>query len=235
VDATEERGSLRTFHADLGVLAEYQSYTDRFRALADGDRRAVHRLVERAGRYYDLALRPYWMKIRGAVGATRVSHAKQLAGGGLGRLLGGLHPSVRWDGRALELHGFVVQRDIHLNGRGLRLVPSFFCRQAPIMLRDPELPPVLIYPIQPDRARPAARFSCDGPLAALIGRTRAAILAATADGCTTTELARRLNISPSTASHHASILRDAGLITTVRVGTSVLHTLHPRGDLLLNQ
>lgn len=224
-----------TFHADLGVLAEYQAYAGRFQALADGDRRAVHGLVDRVGRYYDLALRPYWMEIRGAVGATRVSHAKELAGGGLGRLFGGLHPSVRWNENVLELHGFIIDREIHLNGRGLRLVPSFFCRQAPIMLRDQSLPPVLVYPIETDRARAPVRRPCDGPVGALIGRTRAAILAATADGCTTTELARRLNISPATASHHASVLRDAGLITTIRVGTSVLHTLHPKGDLLLNQ
>ena len=224
-----------TFHADLGVLAEYQAYAGRFQALADGDRRAVHGLVDRVGRYYELALRPYWMEIRGAVGATRVSHAKELAGGGLGRLFGGLHPSVRWNENVLELHGFIIDREIHLNGRGLRLVPSFFCRQAPIMLRDQGLPPVLVYPIETDRARAPVRRPCDGPVGALIGRTRAAILAATADGCTTTELARRLNISPATASHHASVLRDAGLITTIRVGASVLHTLHPKGDLLLNQ
>jgi hypothetical protein len=31
------------------------------------------------------------------------------------------------------------------------------------------------------------------------------------------------------------VLRDAGLITTIRVGTSVLHSLHPKGDLVLNQ
>jgi DNA-binding transcriptional ArsR family regulator len=227
-----------TFRTDLGVLAGYtsQSYAGRFQALADGDRGAAHRLADKMARYHDLALRPYWMKIRGAVGAIRSSHAKELAAGGLGRLFGGLHPSMRWRDNVLELHGFVIDREIHLNGRGLRLVPSFFCRQAPIVLRDQSLPPVLVYPIDPDRVHPApARPPSDGSLAALLGRTRAAILVATADGCTTTELARRLDISPATASHHASVLREAGLITTIRVGTSVLHTLHPKGDLLLNQ
>jgi len=229
------RTPAETFHADLSVLAGYQSYTGRFRALADGDRAAARRLADQLGRYHDLALRPYWMKIRGAVGATRLSHAKELAGGGLDRLFTGLHHSVRWDGRVLEVHGFAVEREIRLSGRGLRLVPSYFCRQAPIVLRDQDRPPVLVYPIDPDRTMPAVRRSCDGPLAALIGRTRAAILAATEDGCTTTELARRLNISPATASHHTSILRDAGLITTIRMGPSVLHTLHPKGQLLLHQ
>lgn len=224
-------------HHDLGVLSAYQTYTDRFRALGEGEPRAVDALTGQVRRYHQIALEPYWMQIRAEVGATRVRNAKEMTRTGIDGLFGGLHPSVRWRRPVLELHGFAVHREIQLTGRGLRLVPSYFCRQAPIMLRDQSLTQVLVYPIDPAPLRSTpARCACDGPLAALIGRTRAAILQATAEeGCTTTELARRLGISPATASHHTTVLRDAGLITTIRMGTSVLHTLHPRGDLLLNQ
>lgn len=66
-----------------------------------------------------------------------------------------------------------------------------------------------------------------------MGRTRAAVLAAAADGCSTTGLARRLGISPATASQHASVLRRAALITTRRDGKAVLHTTTHLGTALL--
>jgi DNA-binding transcriptional ArsR family regulator len=55
-----------------------------------------------------------------------------------------------------------------------------------------------------------------------------------ADGCTTTGLARRLGVSPSTASHHAGVLRDARLIQTTREGNTVHHRLTDLGATLLN-
>jgi DNA-binding transcriptional ArsR family regulator len=59
------------------------------------------------------------------------------------------------------------------------------------------------------------------------------VLRAVADGCTTTELAYRVGISPSAASQHASVLREAGLIITCRQGSAVLHVLTPLGAELL--
>ena len=71
-------------------------------------------------------------------------------------------------------------------------------------------------------------------LAALVGRNRAAVLRTIADGCSTTELAGRVGISLAAASQHASVLRDAGLITTHRQGSAVLHVLTPLGAELLH-
>ncbi len=50
---------------------------------------------------------------------------------------------------------------------------------------------------------------------------------------TTTETADRVGISLPSASQHTSVLRNAGLITTTRTGTAVLHTLTPLGTALL--
>jgi hypothetical protein len=41
-----------------------------------------------------------------------------------------------------------VLRDLYLDGRGIELQPSAFCRQVPTKLRDPGLTPILVYPIQ---------------------------------------------------------------------------------------
>ncbi len=59
-------------------------------------------------------------------------------------------------------------------------------------------------------------------------------LKAVADGCSTTELARRLSISAAAASQHATVLRKANLITTSRDGKAVLHTVTSMGAALLN-
>jgi DNA-binding transcriptional ArsR family regulator len=75
------------------------------------------------------------------------------------------------------------------------------------------------------------------PVDDLLGRTRAAVLRAVADGrgCSTTQLARRLNLAPATASHHTTVLRNARLITTRREGKVVIHTITGLGLAVLKQ
>lgn len=116
------------------------------------------------------------------------------------------------------------------------LVPSVFCWRTPITLVDPALPPVLTYPV----ARSASWWegqegspSRERPLASLLGRGRAAVLRMVESGCTTTELARRMGVSAALASEHARIMREAGLLASVRDRNTVVHALTPLGvDLL---
>jgi DNA-binding transcriptional ArsR family regulator len=105
-------------------------------------------------------------------------------------------------------------------------------------LMDRSAAPRLILPAAHDLAIVSnlwdgARRPAGTALAALVGRTRAAVLYSVADGCTTTELARRAGISLPAASQHAAVLRNAGLITTRRAGSAVLHALTPLGAELL--
>jgi DNA-binding transcriptional ArsR family regulator len=119
---------------------------------------------------------------------------------------------------------------LHLGGRGLRLVPSFFCWRYPVKLADPRLTPTLVYPIEHRPCSPHTRSS----LGALMGPTRATLLKNMVDGCSTTQAARRAGISPPTATHHAKILRDANLITSRRDANAVVHTVTALGMALLN-
>ncbi|MGW7003066.1 ArsR/SmtB family transcription factor [Streptomyces sp. NPDC054933] len=72
-------------------------------------------------------------------------------------------------------------------------------------------------------------------LAGVLGRTRVEILLLLAEEHTTSELARRLNVSNATASAHTAALRGAGLITTVRAGRAVLHQRTALGSLLVQR
>jgi DNA-binding transcriptional ArsR family regulator len=50
----------------------------------------------------------------------------------------------------------------------------------------------------------------------------------------TTEVARQLRISLSSASEHATVLREATLVTTQRSGNLSLHSITSLGVALLN-
>lgn len=70
-------------------------------------------------------------------------------------------------------------------------------------------------------------------LGKLVGHTRSVVLRAIGDGATTSELARRAGVSLASASQHACVMREAGLVTTLRRGNAVLHTVTPLGAALL--
>jgi DNA-binding transcriptional ArsR family regulator len=164
--------------------------------------------------------------------ADRAYRARTLLDGGVHGLLSSLRPLMQWRPPVLEVQ-YPVHRDLHLDGRGLRLGPSYFCRSLPVALADPDLPPTLVYPVHHDdgwRHQPAG-----SALTALLGATRYAVLAAIGHGASTTELAGRLGVAPSSVSRHTSALRQAGILTTHRHGPSVLHTITPVGAALLRR
>ncbi|MEU3228098.1 helix-turn-helix domain-containing protein [Streptomyces sp. NPDC006976] len=202
----------------------------RLEPLREGCDAHLGRLVGALRDYHRAAVEPYWPHIQSAVEADRVIRGRALLDGGTNELLASLPPVIRWRAPVLEAD-YPVDRDLHLDGRGLLLQPSYFCRGTPVVLRDPLLPPVLVYPV----AHPAApAFAEPGPwLGRLLGQTRSTVLRAIGDGCTTSELARRAGVSLASASQHACVLREAGLVHTLRHGSSVLHTLTPLGGSLL--
>lgn len=53
-------------------------------------------------------------------------------------------------------------------------------------------------------------------------------------GCTTTELAATTHIAVASASEHTTVLRDAGLISTIRHRNTALHSPTSLGLALLN-
>ncbi|WP_430500030.1 ArsR/SmtB family transcription factor [Micromonospora trifolii] len=226
-------------HRDLSVLAAENQLPSSAAALARGEVSALHHLADSMEQYRSLAISPYWSRIQAAVAADRARRARALLDGGVEGLLTSLRPAMRWESGVLEVRSYPHSRELHLDGRGLLLVPSFFCATTPVALLDPALPPVLVYPVDRLGAlvsadASAASGAARDSLAALLGRTRAAVLQASDEGCTTGEVARQLNISPAAASQHATVLRNAGLLVSHRERNSVLHTLTPLGRAMLD-
>ncbi|GAA4902909.1 helix-turn-helix domain-containing protein [Streptomyces coeruleoprunus] len=183
--------------------------------------------------YQRLAIEPYRDRIDAAIADDLRHHGQLILHGGYAASLAELAGEARWSGTVLTLpHPTPVT--LRLSGRGLPLQPSYFCPpDRTLLLGSPERP-VLLYPVQQRPGGPAAAPGGRGTAAVaplfgpLLGRTRAQVLPLLLDGgCSTTALAERLEVSPATASQHASALRDMGLVTTVRRGREVEHRLTP--------
>ncbi|GGR12742.1 hypothetical protein GCM10010168_33120 [Actinoplanes ianthinogenes] len=183
--------------------------------------------------YFDAAVAPYWGAIGSSVSGERARRAVKVLGDGFGELLDDLGPEARWDPPVLSVR-YPVDQDVHLNGRGLTLIPSYFCWHAPIALADPALPQTLVYPARRRPSQLTAPISARR-LGPLIGHTRLAVLHAASHGATTGEIARRVGMSPATISHHTTILREAGLVLSRREGNLVIHHLSRLGDALLGR
>jgi DNA-binding transcriptional ArsR family regulator len=203
--------------------------------LATADPDALSHLDATLRAYHRAALAPRWTGIQAQVRGDHARRVRTMARGGAELLLSTLHPTVAWQSPVLTVaSGY--DRDIHLGGRGILLVPSFFCWLRPITLRAPDRQPVLVYPIDHDIGWYADQPGTSSrALSALVGRTRAVVLEtiAASVACSTTELARRVGISPAGASQHAAVLREAGIVATYRDGKESLHTTTRLGIELL--
>ena len=166
---------------------------------------------------------PHWDSAAANVAADRAVRAQTLIDGGVELLLTTLHPSIDWSYPVLTLP-CVAQTDFYLHGQGVRLVPTHF-QHVPAIADRPGGPFEVYYPARADMERVARVVR----LQPLLGRTRAAVLVTVGSGATTSQIARRLGISVASASEHATVLRNAGLIASRRVRNTVIHTLTPLG------
>jgi DNA-binding transcriptional ArsR family regulator len=71
---------------------------------------------------------------------------------------------------------------------------------------------------------PATELATTDAFADLLGRTISAVLRALVHPAITTQLSRRVGISPTSTSGHTRVHRAASLITTVRAQGTALHT-----------
>ncbi|MEI5101494.1 DUF5937 family protein [Streptomyces sp. PmtG] len=192
--------------------------------LADAMEAAWHALVE-----------PHWPRLRALLEADVTYHSRRLAEVGLGALLPELDRRLAWEPGTLTVRwrGRHARR---LEGRGLVLMPSVFSWPDVVSGFDPPWQPTLVYPARgigglwagpPESSASGVR--APGPLVRLLGRNRAAVLAALAEPATTSALAERLALAPSSVSAHLGALRAAGLLVSRRYGRQVLYERTPLG------
>lgn len=201
---------------------------------AAGDRTALDDLTTALRDYHDEAIAPHHELVQASIDADTTHRTHALLTTGVQGLFRSFAPLMRWTPPVLEVK-YDVDQDLHLNGRGLLLIPSYFCHGSAVSYADPNLVPVVIYPIAQQHRWPAIMStSGQDTLAKLLGATRAAVLNAVSTSTSTTGLARILATSPASISRHTTVLREAGLLTSHRHGPAILHTHTPLGRQLLD-
>jgi DNA-binding transcriptional ArsR family regulator len=217
--------------SDLGAVFAGRPVPPWVRSLASGDREHVGEAVRAVRVGHDVLVAPHWATVREVVATDRRMRARLALTKGIDALLSSLPGVLSWDGQVLRTR-YPKERTVHLAGRGLILLPSYFCRGNPVTWIDSELPPVLVYEAAGYRGQ-GSDVTLSERLGSLIGQTRVECLRVLLAPRTTTELAEQLGTSVGTASKQAAILRDTGLITSNRRGAAVLHSITSLGVALL--
>lgn len=210
--------------ADLRQLAPEPGLPRWAGELVQGAVDGLPRLVQAMREYFRAAVEPHWGTVRAQVDADRELRLGLLAAQGVEAMLESLRPGIEWD--YAEAGTEAAQDD-------LVLTPTYFALRPEIVSGDG--PARLVYPAlhRPERQRRGPSSAPSRALSALLGPTRAAALSIVAAGCSTSDLAARLGVTPSAVSKHTAVLREAGLIVSRRERNTVLHMLTPLGNSLL--
>jgi DNA-binding transcriptional ArsR family regulator len=187
------------------------------------------RIAEALWQYWTVAVAPYWPQIRAVLDADVAYRAGRLARGGIQALLSDLHPGLELAEHAINVRSRAGDEH-QLRGAGLLLVPCVFA--WPYVMADVgagNAPSITYGPRGIGELWPTAELPAeDGdPLAALLGRSRAAVLLAVGLPKSTSDLARELGQSMPAVSAHLGVLRRAGLVTSWRAGRRVLYQRTP--------
>ncbi|MGW6054162.1 DUF5937 family protein [Streptomyces sp. NPDC055189] len=231
-DMTEELRAIRatdpaTVRQDIAAAFRDQQMPA---VLRDEPAALRDRIADALEAYWHAALEPHWPRMRGVLEADILYRAQLLADGGATALFASLHPNVTWESGVLRLHPMGTSRRVHA-ASGLTLCPTLFGRKAtaPIgAVPRVDYPARGVATLWETAAAPAP-----GALAALMGRRKAAVLAALDTPAATTSLARSLGVTPSAVSQHLAVLSAAGLVSRARAGRSVLYARSELGERLI--
>ncbi|MFJ8043530.1 DUF5937 family protein [Kitasatospora sp. NPDC096147] len=179
-------------------------------------------------RCHERLIAPQWARMLAVLEADMGRRALVLVERGVEGLFTELHHDVVWREGELRLHGDRATRSgagctVEVDGHGVVLMPTVFGWPEVLVDCAPRTAAAIRYPatgVAPLWERPRTDYH---GTAAVLGRTRAAILAALADPLTTPDLAARVTVTPSAVSQHLNALRAAGLVTTLRSGRTALH------------
>jgi len=226
---------------ELGHLADHEvaqrgpgraERAELMRELLADPRAALSRIVTEFERYWHAALAPHWPRVHALLQDDLAHRLEELATGGVARLFGTLHPSVAMRGDLVTIVKYYEGR-AQLRERGLLLVPCAFVWPDVLVSTADPLPSMTYSPRGIGRLWESAPEASASPLATVLGRTRAAILASLELPMSTTQLAAQLTLAAPTLSVHLKQLRAAGILTSRRDGRVVLYYRTRLGDQLL--
>lgn len=241
---------LNAAHREVAEILEGQPADPRVEAILTGDGITEYVADVLTAAWYAL-LESEWPTLRAILERDVVYRAGQLTSKGWAAALNGLHPRIGWQRDHIELDP-ADDWHVDLGGRGLLFIPSVFVWPGFAVTFDSPWRPALCYPARGvaalwessgsgrSRARrsghdlsDAGGSAASGPLARLLGASRAAVLLALEEPASTTQLTAILGQSLGGLGGHLAVLREAGLATHARSGRTVLYSRTPVGDALV--
>ncbi|MET7421219.1 winged helix-turn-helix domain-containing protein [Dactylosporangium sp. NPDC005555] len=212
-------------------LRDRRDVSDAARAVLTGPG-TVDRLADLLAAAWEALLADDWPRLRLLCERDVVHRVGELGRAGWAAALAGLHPKVQWRDGGIDLR-VRARRETGLDGEGLLLVPSVFVWPDIAVYADDPWPKAIVYP-----ARGVGTLLEHGPpeapahLSALLGRSRALLLATLADPASTSQLARAFGMATGAVGDHLAVLHRSGLVERARSGRSVLYRRTPLGDAL---
>ncbi|MEV6411700.1 winged helix-turn-helix domain-containing protein [Kribbella sp. NPDC051718] len=206
-------------------------------------RGGVERLAGQVQAYWEMAIAPHWGRIRALLEGDLLYRGRKLGQAGHAGLFDDLADTVKWRDGSLQIKHRRFKGVRQLAGEGLLMTPSAFVWPTVYSSTIPPWQPTLTYPARgvatlwsdPVRSTSgnAPVRSTSAGVAAVLGRSRAELLALLGSPRSTTELAARIGLTAGGVSQHLSALRAGGLVTPHRVGRVVLYARTSAAEALL--
>ena len=194
---------------------------------------AIDRIADAAQEFWAAVLAPHWAGLRRLLIADIARRSRILAAAGLGAMLDGLHERVGWDGVEVRVRTRERHQVVECTGAGLTLVPSVMATPFCTAQTHPDARPAVFYPVQGLTVAWARQgHAADVALPALVGDGRARVLRNLDVTRSTSDTAAAAGLAISTTSHHLAVLRDCGLVDSIREGHTVRHSRTVLGDAL---
>jgi DNA-binding transcriptional ArsR family regulator len=195
---------------------------------------AIGRITAALSWYWDLAVKPWWPRLRSLLLADIDWRLAQLARYGIAEVFRSLHPSVVPTPTGLDIVRGCEKTDAPEPGSGLILVPNAFVWPNTMVLHVAPFVPTLTYaPRGVGRLWESTGAVASSPLARLLGKTRAQILAQLDVPMTTTQLACALDLAAGTVNSHLKVMSEGGLAVALRSGREVFYRRAEVGEALL--
>ncbi|MFD5213246.1 DUF5937 family protein [Microbacterium sp. NPDC058345] len=228
--------SLAGMRVDLGkmVVRASGARRERLARMQEHPGRARSMIADAWEQVWHVALAPVWPQLDRLLRADIAFRSRMIATDGIAGMAAGIHPAVSWTDGAVRVSLRRHSEEVDCRGSGLVLVPSVMSSFGCQVLTEPPAQPTLFYPargVTAGWAREASDIAV--ALSALLGPARAEILFAAHVARTTSQVAADTGLAVSTASHHLTVLRDAGLIGSSREANRMLHLRTPLGEALI--
>ncbi|MEU4620660.1 DUF5937 family protein [Actinoplanes sp. NPDC023801] len=215
------------------VLRSSGARQQEIRELIADPTRARTAIVAAWQQVWDALLAPVWPQMLRLLRADIAVRARRSSDAGLAEMVATLHSTVTWHNDVVRVQLPHYEASVDCGGTGLLLAPSVMATRRCAVLDEPPTHPTIFYPahgISETWHRPTSDVL--EALSALLGSARARLVLELQQPLSTSECARLTGLAASTASHHLTVLRNAGLVDSRRAGGRVLHTRTPLSEAL---